>query len=447
MEQVLAVLKKLLPERLLDAVRPAYHQTLAVLAAVVYRFPGRKLVMVGVTGTNGKSTTGNLLAAILEANGRRVGLVTTVNFQIADRKWLNEKKMTSFGRFQTQRLLRQMVRAGCTHAVLEVSSHALSWQQRVWGIPFDVAVFTNLTRDHLDLHGTMRAYRDTKGKLFAGLTTAKRKPGVRKVSVVNLDDKEAPYFSSFPADIHYGFSRRRRPARATSDVVATAHKVVAATKETTFELRVAGESAPVRLHLPGDFNVSNALAAAAAGHALGAELPEIVEGIDVVPGVPGRMEQVEAGQRFAIVVDYAHSPDAFKNVLATLRPLTAGQLISVFGATGDRDRGKRPELGKIAAKYSDLLFLTEEDPGSEDPAEIIKEIIPGVEAAGKHRGDYWVVVDRREAIRKALSVAGPKDAVVLLAKGHEMVMTGKDGKYPWDDRVVAREEWQSLAQG
>lgn len=444
MEKLLQSVKKIIPDPILDAVRPAYHTTLAVLAALVYRFPGRKLVVVGVTGTNGKSTTGNFIASILTANGHSVGLTTTVNFQVGRETWLNQTKMTSLGRFAQQRLLRQMVKAGCTHAVVEVSSHALYWK-RVWGIPFDVAVLTNLSRDHLDLHGSMKAYRETKGKLFAGLMRSKRKLGVKKSSAVNLDDKEAKYFLSFPADQRFGFTEHN--AKVDANVTRLrASKVRSSAKETAFVLSVGGEPAPAKLHLPGAFNVQNALAASAAGYALGVELPEIVTGLDQVKEVPGRMEQVDAGQPFSVVVDYAHTPDAFANVLAALKPITKGKLIAVFGATGDRDRGKRPELGAIAAQYADRLILTEEDPGSENPADIVDEITPGITKA-KRKVPYEIELDRRKAISKALAKATSKDTVVLLAKGHETVMTYADGKRPWDDRKVAAEEWRKLAAG
>lgn len=430
---MLSALKRAIPEPLLNAVRKPYHYTLGVLAAVVYGFPGKKLNVIGVTGTNGKSTTACLVAAILETDGKTVGLTTTTDFWVGSEKWSNQTKMTSLGRFQMQKLLRRMVKAGCTHAVIEVSSHALHWN-RVWGIPFETAVFTNLSRDHLDLHGTMEEYRRTKGELF---DTLKASGDGQVVSVVNGDDSTAPYFLEFFADHKYVFGTTPEAAA----VMPLAHTVLAKDVQadasgSRFTVQAEDVTIPVRVNIPGRFNVSNALAAVSVGLAYRVPPKTIAEAIGSVPGIPGRMELVDAGQPFAIVVDYAHTPDAFENVLKTLRELTNGKLISVYGATGDRDRGKRPELGKIAATYSDYMILTEEDPASEDALDIIEEIKPGLDRAGREV-PYEVEPNRRNAIRLALGRAKPGDTVVLLGKGHETVMVYADGKRPWDDRTVA----------
>jgi UDP-N-acetylmuramoyl-L-alanyl-D-glutamate--2,6-diaminopimelate ligase len=439
-EALLSQLRKIIPRRLADAVRPGYHYVLAVIGAVIYRYPGRKLKVIGITGTNGKSTTANLAASVLEAGGYKVGLATTVNFQVGDEKWLNETKMTSHGRFQTQKLLRRMVDAGVTHAVLEVSSHAIYWH-RTYGIDFETAVFTNLTRDHLDLHKTMDNYRATKGKLFQALA----KHDGQTNSIVNGDDPNAEFFLQPFADRKFVYGQ----ADAASEVLPLAHTVLAkhvdATEEgSAFQVVAEDVTFNLQVNLPGRFNISNALAAASVGLAYDVAPQKIARGIAAVAGVPGRMEPVRAGQPFQIVVDYAHTPDAFTNVLTALRETTTGRLITVFGATGDRDRGKRPDLGRVAAQLSDYLILTEEDPGSEDPHQIIEQIIPGIAEAGKGHADYEIQVKRRKAIKQALSLAKPGDTVALLAKGHETVMTYADGKYPWDDRRVAAEEWAEL---
>lgn len=441
-ESLLAHLRKIVPTKLADAIRPAYHYVLAVIGAVVYRYPGRKLKVIGITGTNGKSTTANLVASVLEAGGYKIGLATTVNFQVGEKKWLNETKMTSLGRFQTQKLLRQMVDAGVTHAVLEVSSHAIYWH-RTYGIDFESAVFTNLTRDHLDLHKTMDNYRATKGKLFQTLA----KHDGQTNAIVNGDDPNADFFLQPYADRKFVYGQ----ADAASEVLPLAHTVLAKHIDSTEEgsaFQVVSEdvSFNVQVNLPGRFNISNALAAASVGLAYDVAPEKISEGIGRVEGVPGRMEHVRAGQPFQVVVDYAHTPDAFENVLTALKETTPGRLITVFGATGDRDRGKRPDLGRVAAQHSDYMILTEEDPGSEDPHQIIEQIVPGITEAGKTHVDYEIQVKRRKAIKQALSIAKPQDTVALLAKGHEMVMTYADGKYPWDDRRVATEEWAELTQ-
>ena len=441
MEQLLASVRKIVPRGVADWLRPAYHYALAVLGAVRYRYPGRKLTVIGITGTNGKSTTANLAAAVLEAGGYKIGLATTVNFQIGEEKWANSTKMTSLGRWQTQRLLRRMLDAGCTHVVLEVSSHAIYWH-RTYGIDFETAVFTNLTRDHLDLHGTMQEYRRIKGKLFESLSA---KGDGRTTAIVNGDDPNAEFFLQFFADRKFVYGQ----ADAASEVLPLAHTVLAkqidATDEgSAFQVLAEDVSFNAQVNLPGRFNVSNALAAAAIGLAYDVAPERIADGLGSVAGVAGRMEQVRAGQPFQVVVDYAHTPDAFANVLSALRETTRGKLIAVFGATGDRDRGKRPDLGRTAAELADYLILTEEDPGSEDPHRIIEQIIPGITEAGKSHRDYEIQVKRRKAIRTALTLAKPGDTVVLLAKGHETVMTYADGKYLWDDRRVATEEWRDL---
>ncbi len=435
METLLRWLHRLVPTRLADGIRPAYHFGLAVLGETFYRFPGRKLTVIGVTGTNGKSTTANLIASVLEERGFEVGLATTINYKIGNKKWRNESKMTSLGRFGTYRLLRRMVNAGCTHAVIEVSSHALHWN-RVWKVPFQTAVFTNLSRDHLDLHKTMDNYRAAKGKLFVGLA---HNQDINTLAVINADDKEADYFASFGASRTIFFSASGKSHANGETLIASNIKATPTSSRCTAEL--GGEKLEFTLALPGRFNVENALAAAAVGIGHGATPQQIATGIAKVKGVPGRMEALSVGQPFEIIVDYAHTPDAFDNVLRTLRPLTKGRLIGVFGATGDRDRGKRPELGRTAAKYCDRLILTEEDPGSEEPQAIIDEILPGLPS----KADYSVEVDRRLAIRKALTEARPGDTVVLLAKGHETVMAYRDGMKPWSDQGVAAEEWKHLA--
>jgi UDP-N-acetylmuramoyl-L-alanyl-D-glutamate--2,6-diaminopimelate ligase len=443
MENALGFFRRIIPDPLLNAVRKPYHYTLGVLAAVVYGFPGRKLNVIGVTGTNGKSTTANLIAAILEADGKQVGLSTTVNFWTGPGdKELNHTKMTSLGRFQMQRLLRRMVKAGCTHAVIEVSSHALHWN-RVWGIPFETAVLTNLTRDHLDLHGSMEEYRRIKGKLFDRL---KASADGQVVSVVNGDDPAAPYFLEFFAEHKYVYGT----SPAAAKVMPLAHTVIAKNVKadatgSRFTAQAEDVAIPLRINIPGRFNVSNALAAVSVALAYRVTPKTIAAAIGSVEGIPGRMELVEAGQPFPVIVDYAHTPDAFENVLKTLRELTTGKLISVYGATGDRDRGKRPELGRIAATYSDFMILTEEDPASEDALDIIEEVKPGIDRA-KRNVSYEVEPNRRTAIRMALERATRGDTVVMLGTGHETVMVYADGKRPWDDRKVAAEEWRKLGR-
>lgn len=439
MEKLLAQLRRIVPTSLADAVRPAYHYTLAVLGAVIYRFPGRQLTVIGVTGTDGKSTTCHLVAEVLRAGGHTVGMTTTTAYQIGDTRWENTTKMTSLGRFGLQRLLRRMVDEGCNHAVVEVSSQALIWW-RVWGVPFQTAVFTNLSREHLDNHKTMEGYRNAKGKLFAGLAGG-HVPGGKTVSVVNGDDAETAYFLQFLADAKYVFGT----SAAAAEIQPLAHTVLA----DDIKLTLTGGSCTVHadetkpfvmdINLPGRFNISNALAAAAVGLAHGLKPAQVVAGIAAVTEMPGRMERVEAGQPFNVVIDFAVSPQAFESVLGALREQTSGKLITVFGSAGERDQGKRPLIGAIASRLSDVVIITEDDPASEDPADIAKQIAEGIDGEAPDAAKYHVILNRREAIAEAVSLAEPGDTVALLGKGHEKVMSYATGKQPWNERAVAAE--------
>lgn len=440
MEQFLARLRKIVPVRVADSIRPVYHYVLAVAGAAIYRFPARKLTVIGITGTKGKSTTCALTAAVLEAGGHKVGMISGVTIQVGNEQRLNPTTMTSFGRFQTQKMIREIADAGCTHLVLEVPSHAIYWR-RQWGVPFQTAVFTNLSRDHMDLHRTMERYRNTKGKLFASLGKNKKQ---KTLAVVNGEDAEAPYFMSCFADDKYVFGL----TKAISQVSPLAHSVIATSvksnaRGSSFIVEARDKSFPVSIKLPGEFNVRNALAAISVGLGHGVAPDKIAEGLAGVEGVPGRMERVDAGQPFDIIVDFAHSPDSFDKVLSELSKITPGKLISVFGAPGNRDKSKFSEMGRIAATHSDWMVLTEDDPGTEDPAELTEYLVEGIKRATKP-AQYEIELDRRKAIAKAFGRAHRGDTVVLLAKGHQTTMRYADAYTPWDDRVIAREEWHRL---
>jgi UDP-N-acetylmuramoyl-L-alanyl-D-glutamate--2,6-diaminopimelate ligase len=409
------------------------HRVRGRLAAALYGYPGRKLRVIGVTGTNGKTTTCFMIAHILSAARYRVGMATTVEFRINEKRMVNTTKMTTISPFALQRLLREMVKAGCQFAVLEVTSHAIA-QERIFGIPFDAVAITNVTHDHLDYHRTFEEYRDTKVRLFAGSP---------RLAVVNIDDKSAPHFLALPAEL-----------KLTYGVEGEAQVKALRIRHTPLgiEMRIrvpGGAESRLTLPLPGLFNVYNALAATSVTIGCGVKLSTIVDALATFPGVPGRMERIEAGQPFTVLVDYAHTPDAFRQIYATLRPATTGRIIHVFGATGDRDKTKRPILGAIAAQYADYIILTDEDPYSEDPAAIIEAVADGVvRAARRHRKtegkDFWKILDRREAIAKALSLARAGDVVLVTGKGAEQAMVVGDKKVPWDDRQVVHEELARL---
>jgi UDP-N-acetylmuramoyl-L-alanyl-D-glutamate--2,6-diaminopimelate ligase len=394
---------------------------MAPLAARFWGEPTRELEMAGITGTNGKTTTAYLLRSILEADDRQCGLLGTVKQVVGEVE--REVVRTTPEAIDLQSTFRQMLDAGDRACVMEVSSHALALR-RADAIDFDVALFTNLTQDHLDFHVTMDDYFAAKRLLFeAG-------PGA---SVVNVDDS---YGRRLAAEIDcITFSAEG----AEADYRATEVSIDAAGAE--FAVEGPGESLRVRTPLPGHFNVANALGALTAAAALGVG-PEIAaDALSRSGRVPGRFEPVDEGQQFTVLVDYAHTPDSLENVLRAARRLTSGRLISVFGAGGDRDRDKRPKMGRVGTELSDLAVITSDNPRSEEPAAIIAQILSGVDDTD----GVEVEGDRRAAISYSLAQAAPGDTVVIAGKGHEQGQEFEGGrKVPFDDREVAREELRKL---
>lgn len=419
---------------------PNSRAALSPLAAARYGYPARELCVVGVTGTKGKTTTSTLIAHVLDQQSYRSGLMTTVDFKIGPRWWSNHTRQTTPEALEVQQMLRAMVDDGCNVAVVEASSHGLSAQwNRVGDCGFNVAVLTNITHEHLDYHGTFEQYRADKARLFELLHADK--PEARKIAVVNLDDPNAQYFID---------------AAAPSEVVTYAlHSSAALIRATNVELdrdgvRYTAEtpwgSVPVAIGIPGEFNVLNSLAALSVGLAQGIDGDACAAALRAVSGVNGRMERVELGQPFTVVVDYAHNPDSFEQVMSMMRPLTQGQLISVFGSAGERDQEKRAVQGTIAGRYCDLVIIADEDPRDEDPATILEQIAAGVREAGKREGqDYLKIADRAQAIRQAFSRAQPGDIVLLLGKGHETSIIYERGrKLPWLERTEAEQALRDL---
>lgn len=431
-----ALLRRLTPAPVLVA----YHRSLSAAAAWRYGRPSLKMSVIGVTGTKGKSTTSNLVAAALEGAGLTVGITTTVNFRIAGRSWLNDSKMTMLGRTRLQGLLAQMVKAGCTHTVVETSSEGIKLKRHA-DIAYDVAVFTNLTPEHLESHGGFENYKAAKGELFAKVSRDPRKVfagrPVPKVIIANLDSPHAEYFLSFPADRKIGFTRLDNPAPVGVERLA-AEGVALAADGSTFT--VAG--VPVRLQLPGAFNVENAMAALAVAQSQGVDLAAAARGLATVSVVPGRMEFIEAGQDFRVLVDYACEPASFRQLYDVVPLFPHKRIIHVLGSCGGgRDRDRRPILGEIGARNADVVFVTNEDPYDDDPMEIINEVAAGARAAGKREGeDLFLVLDRGEALRRAVTLAQPGDLVIATGKGAEQAICVAGGrKLPWDDRVKLRE--------
>lgn len=409
---------------------------LADLSAAFHGYPARDLRVIGVTGTDGKSTTCYMLSSILEAAGRRTGMIGGVEFKVGDDWRPNTITQTSPEAPLVQSLLAEMVADGVTDAVVESTSHGLALH-RLDHCEYDVAVFTGLSDDHLDFHETREAYFAAKLRLFTALDGAVDKEGdkgVPKRAVIHGDD---PYLEAISGGtsaglVRVGFEKDGLDV-SVSDLSLRAEGSV-------FRLATPSGALDVSLALPGRFNVHNALLAAGAAQALGVGIIPIVTGLSALRGVPGRMERIEAGQPFSVVVDAAATTDAFRTVLASIRPLVEGRLIVVFGCAGERDPARRTGMGAVAAEFADLSVLTSENPRSEDPAAIVRAIAVAMEAAGSVSGrDFEALPDRREAIARAFGVAEAGDYVLIAGKGAEQTLiTGADVE-PWDDRDVARE--------
>jgi UDP-N-acetylmuramoyl-L-alanyl-D-glutamate--2,6-diaminopimelate ligase len=395
---------------------------LATAAALFYGEPAARLTLTGITGTNGKTTTAFLVDALLRAAGHPVGLLGTVKYRIGDRE--TEAVRTTPESNDLQALFREMVDAGCTHGVLEVSSHSLALK-RVHGCAFQAAVFTNLTRDHLDFHGDMDAYFAAKRILFDALLA----PG--GTAVINADDDWGRTLAqSLPGARVVTFGLK-------PDASVRAVDLDLSLQGTRFRVKAASGDFDVQSPLLGLFNVRNMLGAIGAALALGVETVTIQGVLSGFDGVPGRLERVDAGQAFTVIVDYAHTDDALKNLLETVRGLQPRRLITVFGCGGDRDRSKRPLMGAVASRLSDVVIVTSDNPRSEPPEAILEEVQRGM--GGGRGGVRHAIVDRRDAIAKALELAEAGDAVVIAGKGHETYQQIRDKQLPFDDRQVARE--------
>lgn len=413
------------------------RRALGVLGSLFHHSPSSRMRMIGVTGTNGKTTTTYVCKALFEAVGRRVGLIGTVAYQIGTRTI--PASHTTPGAIELQHLLSQMVEAGLDAAVMEVSSHALALD-RTSGCEFDVAVFTNLTQDHLDFHADMEDYFQAKLRLFTGLTlTGKKEP---KRAIVNLDDPRGAkvaaacsvpvwtYALGSPADL--------KAERVRLSLAGTTFSAVTPAGECVIDSRLVGEH-----------NVYNLLAAIGVALHEGISLEQIRDGIRHVKNIPGRFERVDAGQEFAVVVDYAHTEDALVRLLTAAQALKTGRIITVFGCGGDRDRGKRPKMGRAAVQYSDVVVLTSDNPRTEDPQAILREVEVGVREGLERRSSvrYHMIADRREAIEAAVREAKPGDTVLIAGKGHEDYQIIGTTRHHFDDREVAQAAIQQIRGG
>jgi UDP-N-acetylmuramoyl-L-alanyl-D-glutamate--2,6-diaminopimelate ligase len=408
---------------------PDVREALAQSAAAFYGNPSAGLKVIGVTGTNGKTTVTFMVKAMLEGAGIKTGLLGTVQYEIGDR--VIPAQRTTPESLEVQQMMAQMVKAGCQACVMEVSSHALE-QKRVLGVGFDVAVFTNLTRDHLEYHGTMERYFSAKEKLFADVARGSKK----SVAVINMDDSFGTRLSGkHKVDFEYTYGFRPSRLHATQlQLGKDGSRFVVETPERKF---------PVRLPLIGRHNVYNGLAAIGVGMALDVHLLKIQAALNAMQPVPGRLESVMAGQPFGVYVDYAHTDDALQNVLQTLREVTTGRVLVAFGCGGNRDAGKRAKMGRIAAEMADYTCITSDNPRKESPEKIAAQIEEGFRRV-KQQG-YVVELDRKRAIHHIIGMAAEGDSVLIAGKGHEAYQEFEDTVAPFDDRLHAREALEAVA--
>lgn len=395
-----------------------YHKLKAMMMAHKYRFPGKRMRVIGVTGTNGKTSTCFMIWKMLNEAGHKTGLMTTVAWGV-DKLEEQIEHMTTVDTETLNKRMQKIAENGAEFLVLEITSHALA-QNRIYGVPIEIAVMTNVTHEHLDYHKTFKNYRDAKRKLFK----------VAKYGVINEDDESWSYFASDVDEyITYGINGG----------ILKAEKIELAADGVKYEVREADKKLKIRTHIPGKFTVYNSLAATAVGLKLGLTRKQIEDGILALVSVEGRMNRVNEGQDFEVIVDYAHTPDAFLKVFESVVPGKKRRIISLFGGAGRRDESTRAERGEIGAKNSDIVIITEDDSRDEDRTLIAEEFARGAEEAGKTREkDLFVILDREEAIEKAISLAKKDDIVLVLGKGHEKTILRAEGAVPFEDLKVVR---------
>ncbi len=418
--------KKFIPAGLFVAIEPFGHLIEAVLFNVINGFPARGLKVIGVTGTNGKTSTAFMIHKMLQESGYKTGLMSTVAWGAGDDIQPQIHHYTNVPVPELMKRLKYMRAAKVDYLVMEITSQALA-QNRAWGIPFSVAVMTNVTHEHLDYHKTFERYRDAKRKLFKRANKNRR--GLR-LGVVNAEDPSAALFAGDVKNpVLYGVK--------TGAVQASA--VELSPSGVKYTVNHDGKTYKIRCKIPGSFNVYNSLAAVSVGIKLGLTEKQIEQGIAALDGVKGRMTRIDEGQDFDVIVDYAHTPDSFEKLFKDLKPVVKGKLIVLFGSAGHRDEAKRPVQGEIAGKYADEVILTEEDDRDIDGLEIMNEIAAGAEKSGKQRDtDLFLVHDRTEAIQFTLKRAGKGDTVMLLGKGHEKTIERANGENPWDEIGIAQ---------
>jgi UDP-N-acetylmuramoyl-L-alanyl-D-glutamate--2,6-diaminopimelate ligase len=416
------------------------REALALLAAAFHGFPARRLRMIGVTGTDGKTTTVNLIWSVLREAGWLAGLICSVNAVIGEDEYDTGLHTTTPDALEVQAYLARMVEAGAEYAVLETTSHGLA-QHRVTGCDFDVAVITNITHEHLDFHGTFEQYREAKARLFRDLESSYHKPHVPKVAILNADDASFDYLHEIPADEQLSYAVESRADVTASEIEPLPHGL-------TFTAQTPQGEFSLRMSLAGRFNVYNALAAIAVCVSQGVDTEHIRRGIEAVSKVSGRMETIDRGQSFQTVIDFAHTPNSLRSALWAAREMTPGRVIVVFGCAGLRDREKRPVMGELAGEWADRIVITAEDPRTEDLGEIMEQIAVGCRKSGRSEGiDFWRIGDRGQAIQFAVDMAREDDLVLVTGKGHEKSMCFGITEFPWSDHEKVEEAlWNRCAR-
>ncbi|PIR73184.1 MAG: hypothetical protein COU40_03775 [Candidatus Moranbacteria bacterium CG10_big_fil_rev_8_21_14_0_10_35_21] len=470
----MSVLKKIIPQ----SIKNIYHLVQAVLANFLYGFPAcssyansvaggpsKSIKIIGVTGTNGKTTTVQMIGKILEEAGFKVAVASTINFKIGKKEWINKTKLTTLSSFQIQKFILEAVKARCQYLVLETSSHALD-QNRVWGVKYQTAVITNVTRDHFDYHKNLDTYRKAKIKLFKKA----------KKIVVNLDMENPEAFLDCKAKLKFGFTTISNSQFLISNQTPNSNDQIKKIVAEDIELGINYSKFKVKntefnLNIPGKFNVENALAAVAVGFSENVSLEQMAQALEKIKNIPGRLEKVENNKGLNIIIDYAVTPDALEKLYSLILKLkchpelvsgsvSSPKIIAVFGACGERDCGKRPMMGKIVSQYSDYVIVTNEDPYFENPQKIIDEVFEGIpkchhelvsgskKIPDQVRNDSscftenincWKIMDRRKAIKKALQLAELGDFVVVTGKGAEETMAIGKERIEWNDKKVIQE--------
>lgn len=430
MEKILVFIKKLIPEKIFSSLSPAYHKALAFWAALFYRFPSRKIFVLGVTGTKGKTTVIEIVNALLEEAGYKTAIISTLRFKIANRSVRNKLKMTMPGRFFIQEFLRKAVDKKCDYIILEMTSQGAS-QSRHKFIRPDAMIFTNLSPEHIEAHGSFEKYKEAKLSFFESLSVS---PKPRKVSVINVDDENAVDFLKFKIDNIWMYGQ--------GGIYGGGRKLEISDLSIDEEgIKFSTEENNLKSNLLGEFNLYNILAAISFALSQGVDWSTIKKSLLNFSGVPGRVEFVNGGQDFRVVVDYAHTPDSLLKLYGLFKN---SRKICVLGAAGGgRDKWKRKEFGKIAGKNCSEIILTNEDPYDENPMKIMKDISSGIESPFK----YKIIPERREAIRESLKIARKGDVVLITGKGTDPWIMGPDGsKTEWDDKEVVKQELKVMGK-